>query len=116
MWNLLVYVTSAYPQQKEAVFRNPTWVKVLYSHGFVPGFVRNLFFKSTAGMIKRTREIRIQKARKGRRPPLKNLATHPALGLAGLIPLYLARGELSYPLLNDIGFVRVTLLHARVQF
>ncbi|CDJ49450.1 Rhoptry neck protein 2-like protein 2 (Precursor), related [Eimeria brunetti] len=53
-----------YPQQKETAFQNPTWVKVLYSHGFIPGFVRNLFFKTTAGMLQRTREARIQKARK----------------------------------------------------
>ncbi|CDJ67751.1 hypothetical protein, conserved [Eimeria necatrix] len=52
-----------YPRQKEIALQNRTWVKILYSHGFVPDFVRNIYFRSTAGVLKRAREKRIQKAR-----------------------------------------------------
>ncbi|XP_026192132.1 rhoptry neck protein 2-like protein 2 [Cyclospora cayetanensis] len=60
----LALYSIRYPQQKEIVLRSPMWVKILYSHSYIPRFVRNMYFKFTAGALKRTREQRIQIARK----------------------------------------------------
>ncbi|KAL8455675.1 hypothetical protein Emag_000497 [Eimeria magna] len=63
--------TEGYPQQKDVNFRDATWVKVLYSHGFTPKFVRKLFFKFTAGLIERQREKNIRMAREELRQKLR---------------------------------------------
>lgn len=63
---LPLHVFSGYPQQNDVVLQNPTWVKILFSHGFVPSFVRKLFFMFNAGILQGAREQRIQRARQGK--------------------------------------------------
>ncbi|KAL8452392.1 hypothetical protein Emed_001397 [Eimeria media] len=63
--------TEGYPRQKDVNYRDATWVRVLYSHGFTPKFVRKLFFKFTAGFIERQREKNIKMARREVRQKLR---------------------------------------------
>ncbi|KAL8275094.1 hypothetical protein Esti_000973 [Eimeria stiedai] len=62
--------SEGYPHQKDVSLRDATWVKILYSHGFTPKFVRRLFFRFTAGFLKRQREKNIRKAREELRQKL----------------------------------------------
>ncbi|KAL8430784.1 hypothetical protein Efla_004020 [Eimeria flavescens] len=62
--------SEGYPRLKDINFRDSSWVKVLYAHGFTPKFVRKLYFKFTAGILEFQREKNVQMAREALRKKL----------------------------------------------